>query len=640
MKNFQFPIFNFQKGQSLVELLLVIGLMGIFFPALLTGLLASREGKAQQGQRLLAVTLLKEAEEIARNVREKNWQQFAVNGTFYPVASGSAWALVTGTESVDGFTRSIVISDIYRDANGKATTSGTLDLSTKKVITTVSWATPISASVSSTNYLTRYINNGTFTQTTQAEFNLGSKSATTVTNSSGGEVILGAGGNSDWCNPSESIAAQLDLPKSGIANAISAYEGHAIVGTGENASGVSLANISISNASPPVPSISSTFDGYKTNNVFLESNYGYIATDDNQKEVVIVDLSTNQEVGYFNTPTVSDATSVFVLGTKGYVTAGLTLYIFDLTSKSGSRPQLGRYLFLGSATNVYVSGDYAYVTLASSPIELQIINIANPQSIGNSGWANVNGTDGKRVFINQSATRAYLATGADASRPEFFIVDISQKTGARPTVGSYNANGMNPTSLSVVPGNKALLVGSGGEEYQVLDISNETTPVRCGGFQVNSGVRGVVGILETDGDAYSYIITGDASSEFKIIEGGPGGQYATSGTFESNTVDLASSSAFNHFFVTYTKPSQTDITFQVAGANANPATGNCTGTTFSFVGPDGTSSTFFATGSAIPLSTTGTYRNPARCFRYKTFLSTSDPSQSPTFYDITVNYSP
>ena len=58
-----------------------------------------------------------------------------------------------------------------------------------------------------------------------------------------GEVVLGAtGGVGDWCQPTLAITA-LDLPKSGVANAISAIQGTLAAGTGENASGVSYANV-------------------------------------------------------------------------------------------------------------------------------------------------------------------------------------------------------------------------------------------------------------------------------------------------------------------------------------------------------------------------------------------------------------
>lgn len=634
---------SYQKSQSLIELLVVIGISSILLPALFMGLVASREGKAQQAQRLNAVSFLKETEEIVRNIREKGWATFAVNGTFHPVISDSSWILAPNAETINDFTRQIIISDVFRDANGTIVSSGgNVDPSTKKVTIAISWNLPNQAVLQSDMYLTRYLDNLSWTQTTEADFDLGTKIGTTVSDINGGEVVLGAGGAGDWCSPNLTIAA-LDLPKNGLANAITAIEGQAFAGTGDSSSGVSFAKINISDTHPPVVAIAGTFDGYKTNDVFGETNYAYLATDNNSKEVVILNISSSPytEIGYFNTPISStDATSIYVSGNRGYVTAGWWLYIFDLSSKSGSRPIVGLPFFLlGNGTSIVVKENYAYISISNSSIEMQIINITNPWSLFQIGYANVNGQDGKRVFINDSSTRAYLATNASSSLREFFIIDIASKTGLRPVISSYEANGMNPKNLAVVPGNRAIIVGTEAEEYQVINIGNETNPTRCGGLEVNSGVNGIASILEQDGDAYSYIITGDVSAEFKIIEGGPGGEFASSGTFESSNLDALYSTAFNRFNTTYDKPSQTNIKFQIAVAD--PAAGSCNGVSYNFVGPDGSSATFFADGASIPFNDDGIdFENPARCFRYKAFLSTSDIFQSPVLYDITVNYSP
>lgn len=642
-----------KKGQSLVELLLVIVLSSLILPTLITGLVSSRGGRAQQEQRLQAITYLKETAEALRNVRENGWDVFSINGIYHPVISGSSWALASGSESINGFTRQVVISDVYRDQNGAiVSTGGTLDPSTKKGVITVSWSTPFSSSIQSTLYLTRYLDNITFVDTSEADFNAGTKTGVTVTNTSGGEVILGSGGQGLWCTPNLSISA-LDLPKNGVANSVTAIEGRAFAGTGDNASGISFANISIRNTNPPNASIAGTYDCCKTNDVFGELNYAYLATDTNSKEVVIVNLATNpySEAGYFNIPGNTNANSVFVVGDTGYTTAENKLYNFDLSSKSGSRPARDpngvQVSVLGEARELYIVGNYAYVTIGNyALIELVIVDLSDPNNLRVVGWANVNGASGQEVYVNSSGTRAYLATSADPSKSEFFVIDTSTKTGTRPTIGSYEANGMNPKGVTVVTGNKAILVGTGAEEYQVIDITNENSPSRCGGLNVDAGINEVSSVLESDGDAYSYIVTGDAAAEFKIIEGGPGGQYASSGTFESRTFDPgAQTTNYNRFIANISKPSQTDIALQVAVADT--VGGSCTGVSYPFVGPDKTSNTFFTSTNGttiegqIPADNDGTgFENPGRCFRYKAFLSTTDSSQTPVLYDITVNYSP
>jgi len=212
-------------------------------------------------------------------------------------------------------------------------------------------------------------------------------------------------------------------------------------------------------------------------------------------------------------------------------------------------------------------------------------------------------------------------------------------------LGSYDTQGMTPKGVTVVPGNKAIIVGTGAEEYQVINLANESSPTRCGGLNIDSGVNGVSSVLESDNDAYSYIITGDTSTELKIIEGGPGGRFANNGTYESAIFDAGFNTAFNRIYSQINMPSQTDVKLQLAVADA--VNGSCSGASFTYIGPDPndpTNSYFTASGGiiqrAIPYINVASYKNPGRCFRYKAYLSTTDAAMTPSFYDITINYSP
>jgi type II secretory pathway pseudopilin PulG len=623
------------KGQLLVELLVAFGIGSILIPALLTVFVSSRNGKVQQEQRLLAIGLLKEGEEAVRSVREADWNNLPeITGTFHPVVNTDKWQLVEGEEEINGFTRRIDISDLER--NGK------FDPSTKKVDIKVTWINVIPFSVESTLYLSRYLKDALNIQTTKADFDAGILTNTNVTNVSGGEVQLGAGGKANWCEPNLSITP-LDLPKSGVANAISAIEGRVFAGTGDNSSGVSFANVVINNTDPPTAQIVGTIDGYKTNGIFGENDYVYIATDNNFKEVVIIQLTQNPytEVGYFDAPKNGNAGSVYVSGSTGYMTSGDKFYNFDLTSKTGSRDGIDKdgVTLAGTGNKIVVVGNYAYVAVDSTSTQMQIIDLSNPSDLKIVGQAKLSAQGGKDLYVNQTGTRVYLATNYSASQKNFFILDITSKTGDKTVLGSFSTNGMYPKGVTVVPGNRAIVVGTSGEEYQVLDISNETTPTKCGGLNIDSGVNGLSSVLEADGDAFSYIITGDVSSELKIIEGGPGGKYAQTGGFESSIFDAVKPAAFNRFIVNYQKPANTDIKFQISGAD--PGASGCNDANYAYVGPDLTSNTFFATSSAIPLDNNGTgYENPARCFRYKVLFETNEPNSTPIFTDMTINYSP
>lgn len=629
-------------GQTIVEFLLAMALTAVFLPVLITSLTSSREGQAQDAKRLDAVQLHREAVEAVRSVRERNFEEISVNGTYHPQIQGSRWEIIPNSEQINGYTRSIIIGDVHRDGSGAIVTSGgTLDPSTKKINIVVSWSTPNQSTLESTLYLSRY-ENEVYTETTQQEFDEGQKTDVAVTNTAGGEIILGAGGHGDWCSPTSYIVDELNLQASGDARDVFAIEGKAFTGTHVGNSG-KFYEIGISNTDPPNATVTRSINGTSTNDVFIDGQYAYIATGNVNKDISIIDLSTGQEVGYFDDSYFfGTAQGIWIKGNVGYTTIGFRLHTFDLSSKSGSRPEMDSLVMINNSTayRIQVVGDYAYVALNNEDSEMRIFNVANPRDITDVGYANVNGKAGKEITVNETGTRAYLATESSATQNEFFIINTTNKNGSLPVIGSYNAGNTNPTGLNVVPGNIAIFVGTNGEEYQVLSIANETNPTRCGGMQVNSGIYGVSSVIESDFDAYSYLVTGDSSSEFKIIQGGPGGSFATSGTFTSRTFDAGSNVVFNRLIPNVTLPPQTNVEFQVGIAKA--VNNSCNGVSYVYVGPNGTSSTYYSSsGGEIPIDQNGSgYENPGRCFRYKAYLSTTDFVSSPVVNDVSINYSP
>lgn len=671
------------RGQLLVELLLALALSAIMLPALLVGLIGSREGKAQQRQRLDATTLSKEAHEALRVIRERGWDYVSTNGTYYPITSGNTWDLATGSATVNGFARYLTIGDVYRDASGAIVPSGgVVDPLTKKITITVSWDTPYPSSMSSTYYVTRS-DNSVISEGSYDDFNDGTKTQVQVVNPTTGEVKLAANTKGQWCQPQFSSAT---ISLTGTPNAVWATEGNIYVSTGATATPTqdSFSHVLVSNTDPPTFSLSGKLRGYQTNAVFGDVDWGYIATTNDTKEVIIINLHQYDdelnkilhEEGYFNTTTntgsavSTNADAVFVMNDRGYVAAGNYLYVFDLTSKSGSRPRIGnRISFANSgdtAGEIYgrIIGGTTYIFIAvqgSTPDELKIINATNPAD--SNQWRVVGGINiepnncstlesGKAVFVNPAGTRAYISSTNDASFKEYFTIDTTNK--ASPSLvggfatnppctngGGYEAGGMNPEQSVVVSlqENRAVLVGLSGEEYQVLNTTNEATPVRCGGLQYNNGLYGIAAVRETDGDAYAYVITGDNPRQLKVIQGGPDGPFLESGTYESSAFDLGFVATFNRFDVTADVPASTSAQYQVAVADA--VGGSCDSANYVFVGPDGAPATYFATGSAIPINDDGAgFENPGRCLKYRAYLTTNNFYVSPTIFDISFNHTP
>ena len=550
--------------------------------------------------------------------------------------SGSSWTLQPGPDSPGGFTRSLVISDVDRDSSGKIVdVDGSPDPSTRRVTTTVSWGTPLATSVSSSLYLTRYLDNLTDGDDTKAQFDQGITAGTAVTEADDGEVVLSGGGHGDWCKPDLTLA-QADLPKNGVANAVSAIPatetvpGYAFAGTGDNASGVAFGRVDIADSDPPLATASGTFDpghSMKTNGVFGETSYAYLATDNNSKEIEIINLQTNpySEAGWFNAPGNGNGNSVYVVGNTGYMTSADKFYAFNLSSnRSGDQgTPTATVTLTGTGNKVKVVSGFAYVAENSSSRQLEIIDLSTMTVVG---WANnLNNQGATSVFVDDSGTWAYLVTSNSSSGPELFIINVSTKTGNHTATATADMGGMSPKDVVAVTNNKVIAVGTGSTEYQVFTFLNNALTTCGTGLNLDTGINGIAAVIQPSGSAFSYIITGDSTTEFKIIQGGPSGKTSSSGIFESRTFTFINPTAFNHLSYTADLPGGTAIRFQSA------VSGDCS--SYSYVDVD-------ASG-AIPFDNpVAGYTNPGRCFRYKAILTTASTLTTPILYDVTINYSP
>jgi type II secretory pathway pseudopilin PulG len=98
----------------------------------------------------------------------------------------------------------------------------------------------------------------------------------------------------------------------------------------------------------------------------------------------------------------------------------------------------------------------------------------------------------------------------------------------------------------------------------------------------------------------------------------------TSGTVTSESFNAGASVGFNYLGFHTALPSGTNVQIQIASNNDN--------STWNYVGPDGTSSTFFTSPGAIPYSAIN-----GRYFRYQATLTTSN-SSVPSLNDVTISY--
>ncbi|MFC1727005.1 hypothetical protein ACFL0Y_00610 [Patescibacteria group bacterium] len=183
------------KGIVLLEVLMAAALLGVILVPALNFLVASVESSWFASREVRAQGLAREAVEALRSVRERNWAEM-IDGVYSLDSSGGVWQLVPDAdgEEIDTYNRQVLIEPVYRDDQGQIVSSGgTLDLATKVVTVNVAWEALRQRTFSLTTYLTRHLDNLVWTQTTQAEFDLGEKEFVETTQVDDGEVQLEGG---------------------------------------------------------------------------------------------------------------------------------------------------------------------------------------------------------------------------------------------------------------------------------------------------------------------------------------------------------------------------------------------------------------------------------------------------------------
>jgi len=606
------------KGQALIELIIGFGLITIVLGSVTILIFTARESRQRSANILAAETINIFQSEALRSVRGEDWNNLE-NGIYHLEESGSKWNLLSGPNTVNDFTNEIEIEDICRDLSGIIVdcSGGTLDPSIKKLTARVSWSFFFGGRVEKIFHYSRYLDNITWVQTSEAEFNLGENQGTIVTNNAGGEIEIdfsGCPGN--WQNPQ--VCETDNIPRREGKDVF--VQGDYAYIMGDEGNAFLIYDISNPESISQVSSINLLGNGLS---LVVQGDFAYVAASHNSNELQIVDVSDKtspQIVGTFNTPGREDGLGIFISGSVVYLSAesggGADFFTFDVTDPTN--PILLDSLDLSSSGNsIYSSGDYAYVATDHDSRELTIIDVSDSSNILIIGSYDAPGAeDGLGIFVRGS--NAFLTTqnGLD----DLFILDISIPASPSP-ISSFDLEG---AGFDVFVDVNFVFVGTDNpsKEFQVIDISTLPSPSLFGSADLDDLVNAV--FIK---GFYAYIASRDNRAEFQVIKGGPGTGGDSSGTFISVSFDAEKNVGFNYLTWSATKPAGTNVIFQIATNNDN--------STWNYVGPDGTGSTFYDSPGAIPLNTV-----EGRYIRYKATLSTETKNVSPVLESVTTNYSP
>ena len=640
-----------KKGQMLVEVLVVMG-VGIIIMAAATNLFIDvQKSSIINRQKTKANNLAQEALEAVRSVRYSGWSNIATNGTYHPVVSGGTWQLQAGSETIDEFTREITISSVYRIANPASpdflkivspTTPGAKeDRSTKEITVRISWSTPRNQEVVQKTYLTRYLNNNLVTQTTQADFNAGTNNNTQVVPAppppaDNGSVILASG-----TGPPSYYGNRFLLKSvSGIGRLTRSTLRCSMRFTAQASKTVTSIRVYIhERQNPPM---------YR---------FGIQADSGGQP--------SGTWLGYGESAPVGTGWRAVTLTTPATLTAGQVYHL--VVQYRGGAIGWNRYINIrrsaplnllypynnnaDTAANTCWYNGASWSTQNYQPI--YFLAFSDGTYEGNPYYTSVARAiyrtycHGERFLVsggNKTVTQIgfYVArtSGLPADNLYVRLYDviggslIEQGVLATPTgVGTTFSwqtytfstprillNGRIYRIYLISPGSIASryyrvyrLYNTSAADYNSINYDGLNS-VYC--YSTNSGLS------FTD---YAYYDIGG----YRFTVPGTGG-YVPSGNFTSSVIDVGQEAAFNTLDFDVQIPADTNLQLQVAVSN-NPAG------PWNYVGPDGTSASYYTLTSTKAIHLDYIL---GRYFRYRAYLTTTNPSRTPSLDAVYINYSP
>ena len=130
-----------KKGFSLVELIIAIGVFAIVGSGVFYVITNTYSNYYGTGDRQTVTEFAQEGVEAVRAIRDNSWQDIEdeidnTNGVSKD--ANNYWQFSGGSDSLGSLTRTIDITEVYRDGSGDIAETGTLDTDTVKAVITVS----------------------------------------------------------------------------------------------------------------------------------------------------------------------------------------------------------------------------------------------------------------------------------------------------------------------------------------------------------------------------------------------------------------------------------------------------------------------------------------------------------------------
>lgn len=607
-----------KKGFALVEMLLAMLVLSLFVGGIFTLSLSTNENDSRIESDSKALLYAQEGIEAVRNMRDRNFLNIT-DGDHGLSLTNNVWGFIAAPEVIDSlYERTVTISSVYRNESGDVVENGTLDADTKKVVSTVAWDFKgiFPRTVSLSTYVSNWGGDDSIT-TTCTEYQAGTFSNTEA-------IAMSA-------PPADNCSVQLTMIESQSQTLTSANVGehgndvvvngnYAFVATDKSQEGVAV--VDVSNVGSPVV-VKKIDVGAKATKIVTDGTYLYVGVEKSSKGLAIINASNPPTASLVSTLNVgAQGNDLAISGNYLYMGTEQDVNSFKVISVANKNaPSVVSQLNYGGIVKALaLHGTYAYVGINNDASSFKVIDISNPLTPVKSATLNVGGSV---TSITISGTYAYV--GTTSANNSLKIVDIS--------------NPLVPVLVATLDVGGALLdsaiagdylytaVDSTNAGFASVNISNPLQPVLVYSKDITGKASGIA--VQNN----SVYIAIDVSNTGLVLTGTTIVEASISGSFTSVATDTGSvDTRYNNITWDSTNANGGSLTFHIRTAStlAGLATAR-------WVGSDGTPNTSYTTPRTIIVR--DTQSTGPRFFQVKASF-TSNGLTSPVLDSLKVNYTP
>jgi prepilin-type N-terminal cleavage/methylation domain-containing protein len=174
----------------------------------------------------------------------------------------------------------------------------------------------------------------------------------------------------------------------------------------------------------------------------------------------------------------NNAIKTAVQGNYAYTVLNIvTTNNFVITNISNpASPTSTAFSIAGTPTNIYVVGNYAYVTNQLDTAELQVVDITNPAAPSVVASVNMTGTgNGQGVYVSNGFAYVVRAADATVGANELTVVNVSSPV-APVVAGGYNNDALTMNEVVVLGTTAYIATSSTTQELAVINVTTPATP--------------------------------------------------------------------------------------------------------------------------------------------------------------------